>query len=63
MTQIAKALIWAAAIILFAIASASGLVESETARTMMIVLPILAWAAIGGKSCLPRRAGGVKGKS
>ena len=52
MSTITKAIIWAAAIIIFAVVAAVGLVANDTARTMLIILPVLAWATISGqRSC------------
>ncbi len=52
MSRITKAIVWGAVIITFAIVSAMGLVENDTARTMLIILPVLAWATISGqRSC------------
>lgn len=52
MSTVTKAIIWAAAIIIFAILAATGLVEEDMARTMLIILPILAWTTISGQwSC------------
>ncbi|WP_340587464.1 hypothetical protein [Erythrobacter alti] len=54
MHPITKALVWAGAIILFALLAASGLVENETARTMLIILPVLAWTTLGNaRGCAP----------
>lgn len=47
MKTIIKGLCWAAAIILTAIGNALGLIEDATARTLFIVLPILAIIALG----------------
>ena len=63
MNRIHHALLWAAVIMIFALAVAFGLVEEEPARTMFIVLPVLAWATISARPCLQRRAGGLKGDS
>lgn len=47
MKTIIKGLCWAAAIILTAIGNALGLIEDATARTLFIVLPILAIITLG----------------
>ena len=52
MSGITKAIIWGAIIIIFAIVAAMGPVENDTARTMLIILPVLAWSTISGqRSC------------
>ncbi len=42
MTKTATALIWAAAIIMIAVAGSRGWISRESARTMLIVMPVLA---------------------
>ncbi|MGB3794891.1 MAG: hypothetical protein WA957_01145 [Alteraurantiacibacter sp.] len=63
MSTITKALAWAAVIIGFAVAAASGLVENDVAQVMTITLPGLAWATIGNRVSTPcplgRKAGGA----
>lgn len=56
MQQITKGLAWASAIIAIAIASLLGVIASDVATTLIIVLPILAVLSInGGESrCLSR---------
>lgn len=55
MDTITKSLIWAGAIIIFALIAAFGGIESDTAQTMLIILPIVAWASIGQRGCVPCR--------
>ncbi|MBU2587615.1 MAG: hypothetical protein KJ872_05825 [Alphaproteobacteria bacterium] len=42
MTNIVKALIWAAAILIVALLKSRGLISVESAQTLFIVLPLLA---------------------
>ena len=51
MTREISALCWAAAILLLAGAVATGVVESEDARTFFIVLPAIAWLSISKPAC------------
>ncbi|MDE1467266.1 hypothetical protein [Aurantiacibacter sp. D1-12] len=54
MSDIQNALVWGAAIIVFALLAVSGPIESDVAQTMLIILPVLAWSTLGAKrSCLP----------
>ncbi|MBH5321076.1 hypothetical protein [Aurantiacibacter sediminis] len=54
MSTIQKSLLWAAAIIIFALIGAFGPVENDTFKSMFFMLPVLAWATIGQRrSCLP----------
>ncbi len=53
MDTITKSLIWAGAIIIFALIAAFGGIASDTAQTMMIILPVLAWSMIGTRDCRP----------
>lgn len=60
MNEIFKAACWAVAFLLLGAANAAGLVEDESARTLFIVLPVVAWLSISGRGhCLPKfgRAG------
>ncbi len=60
MSDISKALHWAAAILLLALGNAAGLIDDKTAGTMFVVLPVMAVIALNrGRGCrLPwRRAG------
>lgn len=50
MKPIPNALIWASVIILFALIAVSGPIESETAKYMMIMLPVLAWTTLGNST-------------
>lgn len=50
MTPIRKALCWAAALIALAVASAIGLVENDTAQTLFVVVPAVAWMNISGRN-------------
>lgn len=59
MKPLTNALVWASAIILFALLATSGPIDSETAQTMLIMLPVLAWATMGQATrCKPCRAAG-----
>ncbi len=60
MKQIFQASCWAVALLLLAAADAAGLIKDESARTLFIVLPAVAWLSISGRGdCLPKlgRAG------
>ena len=46
MTRTVTALIWAAAILLTAIAGSYGWISRDSARTMLIVMPILAFVIL-----------------
>ena len=55
MSTISKAICWALAIVLTALAGAVGLITEDSARTMLIVLPVLAMTSLTGRSdCLAR---------
>lgn len=52
-----KALCWALAIILVAVAGYYGLIDKQAARTLTITLPVVAWMAVTGRSdCRWRKA-------
>ncbi len=54
MKPIAKPLIWAAVILVYALAIAGGWFEEDGAGTMLIILPMLAWMATNGsRGCAP----------
>ena len=54
MKPVTNALIWASAIILFALMAVAAPIESETARFMLIMLPVLAWTTLGNvRPCKP----------
>jgi len=48
MSNIVKALIWAAAILIVALLKSRGLISVESAQTLFIVLPILAVLSLRG---------------
>ena len=49
MSKITKALIWAAIIIGLAVANIFEFVADDTAQTLFIVLPLVAWMSIAGR--------------
>ena len=49
MTRIKSALIWAFAILMMAVATATGLIEGDTGKIMLLVLPIVAVTTMMGK--------------
>ena len=54
MSYTEKSLLWAAAIIAFAIFGAFGPIENEHVRNMLWLLPVLGWSLFGQKrGCLP----------
>lgn len=54
MAKVAKAMCWAAAILLVAIGNRLGLIGDKTANTLFIVLPIVAVMSLnGGRTCRP----------
>lgn len=56
MTPISKALCWAAAILGVAAAGAFGVIDQASTITLLTVLPVAGWMALGGRgSCVPRR--------
>lgn len=55
MTTVSKSLCWAAALILLAIANATGLVSDSNATTMFAVTPGLWVATTFGGNCLRKR--------
>jgi hypothetical protein len=55
MTTVSKSLCWAAALILLAIANATGLVSDSSATTMFAVIPGLWVATTFGGNCLRKR--------
>lgn len=56
MSNIAKGICWAAAILLIALGNRLGLIEDKTARVLFIVLPIVAVLSLTGNwGCWPRR--------
>ena len=56
MTTISKALCWAAAILGVAVAGTLGMIDQASTTTLLIVLPVAGWMALGGRgSCRPRR--------
>ncbi len=64
MNTIHAALVWSAAIVVFALIAVSGAIESDTAQTMLIILPVLAWSTLGAKkACLPCPLARTGGKS
>jgi hypothetical protein len=61
MCQILKGCSWAAAFLFVAVGNASGLIADDSARTMFIVLPLLAWLSISGSgNCLAQARGAAK---
>lgn len=55
MGQMIKAACWAAALLVLGAANAAGLVGDDSAGTLFIILPIVAWLSIfGAKACLPK---------
>ena len=46
-----SALCWAGAILGVAVGNAAGAIADETADTLFIVLPIVAWISLTGRSC------------
>lgn len=56
MPAVSKSLCWAAALILLAIANATGLISDSNAKTMFAVIPALWVATTFGGNCLRRRA-------
>ncbi len=59
MSKVIQSLVWAFIIIAMAFASRLGWIEGDAARTMLIVLPLLAFLAItrsGGCSHQPKEA-------
>lgn len=50
MLNLVKALCWAAAMLFVALAKAYGLISIESAKTMLIVLPILAVLSLRGET-------------
>ena len=58
MSNIVKALCWAAAILLVALGNASGLIADSSANTMFAILPALAVISLSGpRACRPTRRG------
>jgi len=58
MSNIAKGLCWAAAILLVALGNRLGLIGDKTANTLFIVLPIVAVMSLrGGQQCNPWQRG------
>ena len=51
-----SALAWAAAILLVAFLRSLGAIEEDMARTLLIVLPIVAWLSLQGRLCCFGRA-------
>ena len=49
MSNIVKALCWAAAILLVALGNASGLIADSSANTMFAILPLLAVLSLRGQ--------------
>ncbi len=45
MSKIIQSLIWALVIVIVAVANGAGWIENDAARTMLIVLPLLAFLA------------------
>jgi hypothetical protein len=56
MSTTKKSLCWAAALILLAVANATGLIADKDAQTMFAVIPALWVATTFGGTCLRRRA-------
>ena len=60
MSKTVTALIWAAAIMLIAVAGSRGWISRESARTLLIVMPVLACIVLirraGCRSCADGRA-------
>lgn len=56
MSTIAKSFCWAAALILLAIANASGLIADQSATTMFAIIPALWVATTFGGNCWRKRA-------
>ncbi len=58
MKKTTRALIWAAVILGLAVASMYDLVGHDTAQTLLIVLPVIAWLSITDRlGCGPCAAG------
>ncbi len=53
MTRIQKALLWGLAIFAVAVAGQLGLLDEDTAQTLLIVMPALAFIMISGRGCCP----------
>ena len=51
-----SALAWAAAILLVAFLRSLGAIEEDMARTLLIVLPVVAWLSPQGRLCCFGRA-------
>ena len=56
MTQLRKALCWAAALVLLALGGWSGLMDRDAVEVLLIVLPLVAWLSITGRGCCPARS-------
>lgn len=56
MTQLRKALCWAAALVLLALGGWSGLMDRDAVEVLLIVLPFVAWLSITGRGCCPARS-------
>jgi|GEM_PF-2692145 len=57
MTKTARALAWATVILGLALATIFDFVSGDLARTLLIVLPLVAWMNISGQAgCVPRKA-------
>lgn len=55
MPQIIRALPWALALIMVAIAGSMDLIPHDTATTLITVLPLMMVATLSGRSCSLRR--------
>jgi hypothetical protein len=49
MNTIAKALCWAAAMLLLALGDRAGILEHGTVVTLITIMPVLAWLSITGR--------------
>lgn len=57
MSNIAKALLWASAILIVALFNAQGLIADDAANTLFIVLPLMSVLSLrGGAKCRTRAA-------
>jgi hypothetical protein len=56
MSTTKKSLCWAAALILLAVANATGLIADKDAQTMFVVIPALWVATTFGGNCFRKRA-------
>lgn len=56
MTQLRKALCWAAALLLLALGGRIGLMDRDAVTVLLIALPVVAWLSITGRGQCPARS-------